>query len=299
VQQRTRSRLAVVAVAAAAIGCTGSSGAGNQVHADASPVDAGAGGASGQPDGSCAGAIVCEDFEEAGVGHAPSGWLATMNGGTIAVDTTRAWSGAQSVMFSAAAASGYRSALLGWTRSLPTSSSIVFGRMMFWLDSAPTDSVHWTFVDGYGVVPDGGYHAVYRYGGQLPVTADDGGFAGSQMMASYDTPDSYNATPSGPASDCYEHGGRVVPVQTWTCVEWEFDGTSDTMRMWLDGAEATDLAVVGTGDGCTQQPDGFEWTAPRFQRIDVGWESYQADDARTIWIDDVALSTARIGCPSH
>lgn len=256
------------------------------------------GGAQG-PDGSCAGAILCEDFEEAGVGSPPAGWLATINGGTIAVDTTRARSGVHSVRFSAAAATGYRSLLMGWQRSLPTSTNLVFGRMMFWLDSAPASSVHWTFVDGYGLVPDAGYHAVYRYGGQLPLTAADGGFLGSQMMANYDTPDSYNATPSGPPSDCYQHAqGRVVPVQAWTCLEWEFDGTTDTMRMWIDGAEAPDMTVLQTGTGCVQQPAGFEWTAPRFQRIDVGWESYQADDARTLWIDDVALATSRIGCPS-
>jgi hypothetical protein len=29
----------------------------------------------------------------------------------------------------------------------------------------------------------------------------------------------------------------------------------------------------------------------------VGWESYQADAARTIWLDDVAIGRTRIGCP--
>ncbi|HZU82546.1 MAG TPA: hypothetical protein VE987_06505 [Polyangiaceae bacterium] len=265
------------------------------ILADASALDAG----QPAPDGSCAGAILCEDFEEAGVGSPPAGWLTTMNGGTVAVDATRARSGAHSVMFSAAAATGFRSVLMGWQRSLPTPANVVFGRMMFWLDSAPTNTVHWTFVDGTGLVPDGGYHAVYRYGGQLPLTAADGGFLGNQMMANYDTPDSYKSSPVGPASDCYQHAqGRVVPVQTWTCLEWEFDGAADTMHMWIDGVEAPDLTVLQTGTGCTQQPSGFEWTAPRFQRIDLGWESYQADDARTIWIDDVALATSRIGCPS-
>ncbi len=55
--------------------------------------------------------------------------------------------------------------------------------------------------------------------------------------------------------------------------------------------------MTGTGQGCVNQTGPFLWSAPSFDRIDLGWESCQTDDARNLWIDDVAISTTKIGCP--
>ena len=240
-------------------------------------------------------ALFCDDFESYAVGAPPGArWTANQNGGAVAVDTTHVHSGAKAVKLSANAATGYRSVMLTLADKslLPVAGNVVYGRMMFWLDSAPATSVHWTFIDGTGLVPGQSYHAVYRYGGQLPIAA------GSQLMANYDTPDSYQTPPVGPSSDCWLHANQeVVPVATWTCAEWAFDTDHDTMHFWQNGAELTDLAMTGTGQGCVNQPATFPWLAPTVEQIDLGWESYQADSARTIWIDDVALGTKRLGCP--
>jgi hypothetical protein len=247
--------------------------------------------------GGCAGAIVCDDFERYAVGAAPGApWQVATTSGTVTVDSTRASSGNKSIKVVAPVSTGYRSAMLRLTGAgLPTSTNVVYGRMMFWLDSAPPTSVHWTFIDGSGLVPGMNYHSVYRYGGQLPIPLADGG-TGSQLMASYDTVDSYTGV--GPSSDCWHHShARAVPIGEWTCAEWEFDGPNDTLRFWINGNSAPDLTVASTGDGCISQPATYVWTAPSFQQIDVGWESYQADAARTIWIDDVAIGAAPIGCP--
>lgn len=246
------------------------------------------------------GTFVCDDFERYGLGAAPSApWTAATNTGTVAVDATRAYSGAHSVKVTAPAATGYRSVMLRIAGGglLPVAGNAVYGRMMFWLDSSPSMTVHWTFVDGSGIVPGAtAYHAAYRYGGQLPLTGADGGFLGSQLMASYDTTDSYTGV--GPSTDCFQHSkGRPVPVGVWTCIEWQFDGPNDTTRFWLNGAAVPDLTVAHTGAGCVSQPAGYEWASPTISQLDVGWESYQADGARTMWIDDVAYGTTRIGCP--
>jgi hypothetical protein len=170
-----------------------------------------------------------------------------------------------------------------------------YGRMMFRLESAPTASVHWTIIEGSGLIAGQGYHALYRYGGQLPVMQGTT-FVGSQLMANYETPDSYSGT--GPSSDCWFHSNKVVvPVATWSCVEWQFDGPNNTMRLWLDGTAVSSLTVTGVGQGCVNQPATYPWTAPTFDRLDLGWESYQQDDARTFYIDDVVISTTKIGCP--
>jgi hypothetical protein len=251
------------------------------------------------------GAIFCDDFESYAAGHAPGGsWSAKTTLGTVAVDGTQHRSGSKAVKFTTQAKTtdGIKTAFmhLGGAAIFPVPDNVLYGRMMFQLEAAPEASVHWTIIQGSGVVPGQSYHAYYRYGGQLPVLADDGTtFLGSQLMANYDTPDSYPiGSGTGPASDCWHHASKtVIPTGRWACIEWKFDGAQNQMSLWLDGAPLPDLTVNGTGDGCVNAPADFPWTAPAFDHLDLGWESYQADDARTFWIDDVVVSSAPIGCP--
>ena len=267
----------------------------------------GQGGETGQgghsnTDPACTGAIYCDDFDGYKAGDLPGGkWTANANGGKIAVDSSKAYRGTQSVKISADKSAGYRSIMLALKdKSLlpPTAGNVVYGRMMFWLDSAPEGDVHWTFIDGQGPVAGKGYSAVYRYGGQHPIT-ENGMFKGNQMMANYETPGFYSTPPTAPNTDCYLHADKkVVPTGAWTCAEWHFDGPTSAMQFWMNGTEIPDLAVTKVGQGCSGPVgNGFEWTAPSFEQIDLGWESYQADDARTMWIDDVVISTTRVNCP--
>jgi len=53
------------------------------------------------------------------------------------------------------------------------------------------------------------------------------------------------------------------------------------------GFETTDARAV----------PGYVWAGPTFAQLDMGWESYIADDERTIWIDDVVISQTQVGCP--
>jgi hypothetical protein len=259
----------------------------------------GSGGSAGSAGDPCATALFCDDFEKYTTNQTPGApWSRqTSTGSTAVIDTAQFHSGAKSVKFVAAAGTGSKTAYLRLmsTSVLPVTPNIVYGRMMFRLESAPTGDVHWTFLEGSGQIAGQNYHALYRYGGQHPVM-NGSTFVGSQLMANYDTPDSYSGT--GPSSDCWKHANKVVvPVAKWSCAEWQFDGTTNTMRFWLDGAAVDTLTVTGTGEGCVNQPSNYVWTAPTFDRMDLGWESYQQDDARTIWIDDVVLSKTRVGCP--
>jgi hypothetical protein len=281
-------------------GSAGSAGGGGTTGSSGSVGTAGnsgPGGAAG--DDPCATALFCDDFEKYTVGQVPgTPWTRQVSSGsTVAVDGGQFHSGAKSVKLVAAAGSGGKSAYLRLmsTSVLPVMPNMFYGRMMFRLEAAPTGDVHWTLLEGSGVVPGQTYHALYRYGGQHPVM-NGTTFVGSQLMANYDTPDSYGG--NGPSSDCWKHANKVViPEGTWSCAEWQFDGTSNTMRLWIDGAAINDLTVAGTGSGCVNQPASYVWAAPTFDRMDLGWESYQQDTARTIWIDDVVLSKTKVGCP--
>jgi hypothetical protein len=255
----------------------------------------------GDDSAACASAIFCDGFEDAAVDVPPSGmWTATQNNGTVRVDASRPFRGTHAVKATtlATAVSGqtYKQAFIGLAGPpvIPLLDDKVYGRMMFYLESVPSTSLHWTIIDGKGLIPGQDYSATYRYGGQKPVSG------GSQWMANYDTTDFFGTPPKGPNTDCYQHAqGKVAPVGKWSCAEWYFDGQNNQMRFWLDGTELTDLAVNGTGEGCVGQPVGYPWTAPTFSRLDVGWESYAADEERSIWIDDVVISQTQVGCPAR
>lgn len=278
------------------------SGSGSAGTTSGGVAGSGAGAGPGGNDSAvCATATFCDDFESVTVGQVPAApWTVSQTNATVTVDSTRAFRGTQSVKASTVAtvagAPTYKRGFLGLTAApvIPLPEQRTYGRMMFYLESAPTTNVHWTFVDGTGLVAGQDYSATYRYGGQLPVAG------GNQLMANYDTTDFY-ATPSrGPQTDCYRHAnGVVVPVGKWSCAEWFFDGTNNQMRFWLDGMELTELQINQTGTGCVAPPNDRVWQAPVFSRIDVGWESYQADEARTIWIDDVVVSQQQVGCPAQ
>ncbi|WP_437646609.1 hypothetical protein [Sorangium sp. So ce362] len=266
---------------------------------------AGAGG-DGGGDSACAdGALLCDDFESYEAQGAPGGkWevYTAMEGSAVSVDTAMAYSGTKSIKVTTPESSGdnnYKSAMIQFkdATALPVEGNVIHGRMMYFLDAAPDTDVHWTIADGAGVVPGKEfegmpYTAVYRYGGQHPI---DGG---SQLMANYDTPGQWSSPPTAPATDCWHHAeGKVLPVGQWTCVEFSFDGPNNEMRFWLNGAEIAELKMSGTGQGCANGVESFEWTAPEFTSIGFGWESYQADEPRTMWIDDVVIGTEPIGCP--
>ena len=250
----------------------------------------------GEQGGGCGSALFCDDFEAYGDSGEPGGaWSVRVNDAVLTMDTTRAFSGTKSVKVSAAGGSGKVAYLvLGGAPVFPVEGNHFFGRMRVWLESTPADGVNWNFIEGEGVVPGAEYRAQYRYGGQHAIT-DGGTVLGSQLKANYETPDSYGGT--GPGSDCWKHADKVVlPVADWVCVEWEFDGPNDTMRLWLDGAAVESATMAGRGDGCVNASDDFPWTAPTFQELHLGWQAFQAGAERTLWIDDVALSTERVGC---
>jgi polysaccharide lyase-like protein len=286
-----RALSAVVAAAAVAAGC--SSDESSSKSSQPAPLIS-------APD-VCETALACESFDALPVDAAPSGvWSATQNLGSVRVDATRAYSGTQSVKATTVATEvAYKAALLGYRDPsvLPTSDNAHFGRVMFFLESAPEVTVHWTFLAGAGrsAPQEGyptGYDVLYRYGGQKPVAG------GSQLMASYETPGFYSTPPTGPDTDCHQDSAAVpMPVGRWACAEWRFDGATSEMQLWIDGTEVEGLHVIRNGTRCRTLPSDAPWIPPVFSRIDLGWESYQADVERAIWVDDFVLDARRIGCP--
>jgi hypothetical protein len=81
---------------------------------------------------------------------------------------------------------------------------------------------------------------------------------------------------------------------TLHCIEWWLDGQNHAMRVWLDDAEVTEFA---TSDWVAQDSQNgntnpqSDWS-PSYEAIRFGWEL----SGQTIYYDDIAIHTERIGC---
>ncbi|MFO0617741.1 MAG: hypothetical protein U0414_34425 [Polyangiaceae bacterium] len=239
-------------------------------------------GTGGAPQDPCAGRLLCDDFEDDTIGQAPGApWSVATNNGAVAIDGTHAHSGSRAVKV-ATGAGQYKQAFFATegAPAFPIAGNIVYGRMMIYMDATANDGVHWTMIQGSGpLAGHDGVTSFYRYGGM---------WAG-KMMANYET--------WGLSTDCWNNSEAVMPTGKWTCMEWKFDGPANDMHFWLDGKEISDLHVQDQGMGCGGHDLGDQWLAPTFEKMWLGWESYQNDDAREAWIDDVILDDAPIGCP--
>jgi hypothetical protein len=264
---------------------------GDAALADATtpPSDAADGDAaadSGPAPGDCAGALLCDDFESYDVGAPPTGpWTATTNRASIAVDETRAFSGARAVRFVTDGGDGtYRRAFIQVSGApvFPVAENTVYGRMMIYVAELPgTARVHWTNIQAEGPIPGrDGVTALYRYGGMN----DD------RWLANYET--------RGAGSDCWRNSASRMEAARWTCMEWRFSQPEDRMDLWVDGVAITDATVEDEGDGCVDSSWDGHWYGGAWDRMLLGWEHYQASIAHEVWIDDVALDDERIGCPA-
>ncbi len=239
---------------------------------------AGVAGASGGSDG-CSGALFCDDFE-AYTGTPGAPWAVKKNAqGSVTIDGAQHQSGTKAVKFTTSGAMAYQQAYISIDKIFPVAQNAFYGRIMIYTTKAPDDGVHWTMIQGEGVAAGGITRAEVRYGGQHQ----------QGLMANYDS--------AGKKSDCWQHSQTKMPEGKWACMEWYFEGATNTQKFWLDGKAIDDLTVVGQGDGCIAHDTSDQWIFPNFERVYLGWESYQTDPAREVWIDDVALGTSKIGCP--
>lgn len=236
----------------------------------------------GSPD-PCAGKLVCDDFEGAAAGQEPGGiWKTSKNNGSLVVDGIHARSGKQAVHVHTEAGQ-YKQAFFfnEGMPAFPIAGNVLHARMMIYMDQTANDGVHWTMMQGSGpIASKPGISALYRYGGMWK----------GAMMANYET---YNA-----GTDCWNNSNVTMPTGKWTCMEVTLDGPNNEMHFSLDGVDVPDLHVKQQGMGCVNHDLMDQWLAPTFDRMTFGWESYQQDDARDAWIDDVVIDDKPIGCPA-
>ncbi len=228
------------------------------------------------PGGDCKVARFCDDFESYATGQAPTGYGLRQKGGTLTIESSKAFSGTRSVYIKSDEGSAKTTALINVGRGiLPLPGNVVHGRMMVYLTATPQGNVHWDNTIWSGKLPGTDVKAQYAYGGHQ---------SGRFIVV-------YNP------HDCNAISQTPFPTGRWACLQWQFDGPSMTTRLWVDGKAIADQTVVGKTNRCMDR-SGAEWVAPTFDNAQFGWTNYQPSPVPIeMWMDDIAIDSKQIACP--
>ena len=227
----------------------------------------------------CTGTAFCDGFESQATGPVSGAWTvsnANCSGtGQATVDSAVTHSGTKSLRVDGRA--GYcNHVYVKPTRDLSGLGSVWYGRF-YVRHSTALPEAHVAFaalkdtVDGKDL----------RLGGQNSAL---------QWNRESDDATLPAQSPAGVAQS------RPLPTGQWNCVEFMVDGRG-LLSTWLNGAAVPGLQVDGVPTADIDQ----QWLArswqPRVSDLRLGWESYGVGDD-TLWFDDVALGSSRIGCLS-
>ena len=231
----------------------------------------------------CAGAayVVCEDFESTADGATPTGdWsLPTTNygTGTIAVASDFAARGSRALKVTIPSTGGTSAEKYLQRRNITALANGHFGRIFFRIQGPTTTAfVHWDLILGAG--PYMGSNRRIRWG----VTGTAVGTTNNNWAWIYNIEQ----------GDTGVEARTVHPtLNTWMCVEWQWDAANQRIRFYFNDAEATALHVD------TTLPNGTALQVPTFSTLSFGLAKYQTTNADLVfWIDEIALDTQRIGC---
>ncbi|MET8043742.1 cellulose-binding domain-containing protein [Micromonospora sp. NPDC005215] len=231
------------------------------------------------PPTGCAGAVLCDGFENQ-TGSAPSGDWTVVNpdcsgAGTATIDTATTHSGSRAVRINGAA--GYcNHVFIRSNKNLGSVGSVRYGRI--WVRHTTAQPTEHTTMMAMTDSADG--NKDLRIGGQ------NGALQWNRASDDATLPEQ---SPAGVAQSV------PLPTNRWACLEFMVDGSAGQLRTWLDGT-----AIAGlTADGVPTHDIDGQWYnrtwRPQLTDLKLGWESY-GGGADTLWYDDVAVGSSRIGC---
>ncbi len=223
------------------------------------------------------GLLLCEDFESGEIDGAI--WeIVESNGGSVAVVDDRPGLGIYSMRADLALDNGSDARIR--TRPgvvFPVPGNHVFGRALVWISAdALLGHRHGYFV------------AVTMLNGSVAEYRLDGTFYGDDPL--WDS--RYTHASVQQHGGLRKYGPDVVTEQ-WQCIEWEWNGANNEMRYWFDGVDAPQMTVDGSENPPYRAP-------PEFTTFGAGWRGFQAEagaSAYSVWVDEIALASERIGCP--
>jgi hypothetical protein len=239
----------------------------------------GAGGSAGTGSGDpCATAAICDDFE----GGMDAGWTIQPNSTPApVVDATKGAHGSSSSLKVDGTSS---QAFI--TFPVPGQAFYVRANMQFAQGTAQMTGHGW-FIVGADNITQGDANQM-RFGSsgnhghnEIDFNVYGDGCNGEKTQFS----DGASDGASGWTNTPYDR--VLLDADKWYCVEAFFNGPADEFQLWIDGTEVPGLHV-------TPATMCASW-APTYTHIKFGAGANSS--IGNIWYDDVAVSTARLGCP--
>jgi hypothetical protein len=204
-------------------------------------------------------ATLCEGFE-----NGLNAWTIVADTGTVTLDATHVHRGALAlkVHTSALVSGDYAEAAVSTTAGFPTSS--LYARAWIYVPS------------GF----DPGPASLMRVAqSSSPYSTADFQLEGSGLSTWSDLT----------GSQIYHGIAGVIAHDTWSCVEWQvLLSATGAMNVWLDGTAVAPLSL----------PEDLSSSPPPGEiEIGIAAQAISTDiGARDLWIDDVAIAGARVGC---
>lgn len=241
--------------------------------------------ATASPPSGCttAGLVFCDGFENQSTAVPSNRWsvysLDCSGTGTASIDSTKAHSGAKSA--EVVGFDGYCNHVFIRDTSDMGLAGPVWDVRFWVMHTTPLPTGHVTFV---AMNDSAAGNTDLRFGGQ------NGALMWNRQSDDQTLPDQ---SPTGVAQS------SALPVNTWTCVEYQVNGSTGALTTWLNGAQVAGLSENGTPVANVSDQwlagNGAHWR-PSLTDLKFGWESYGGGGDDTLWFDDIALSTGHIGC---
>jgi hypothetical protein len=206
--------------------------------------------------------LFCDDFE-----NGPSAWTAQTMGGTVAIDSARAYRGAYSLHAQTSSVPVQNTPqLVAAFKHEPSQAwpLPMFFRMFVYLRSPVPPSI--------GALVDMLENASPYPGIQLNFRPPDGFFGAT----------GYNGLDTD-----WSSSNDLLPTDSWVCVELEVEGPpTNVVHVFLAG---TELPAMQHALPAAVPPMGV---------LEVGLSFFRANTQpqADMWIDEVAVDAARIGC---
>jgi polysaccharide lyase-like protein len=244
---------------------------------------------------------LCDDFETGTVGSPPNSALWNVVGAkgcsgqasySITVDSAQSHSGTQSVKVSGGDSCG--PLMMNASAFSKLTGGEVYGR--FYTRFSTATPFHHSALMALGFAADAGPlgNNTKQY---LQFAAEEA--AGSSGVTGGMLDWNFNDL-TLPQKNSTGFGQTVYPPQSaWTCVEFHTSSSSGAIEAWVNAVAVPGMTYVPGTTVDTQVNSGWNSGRPMplsLQSIGFGWVDFSSS-ANTLWFDDIALSSARIGCP--
>lgn len=226
-----------------------------------------------------AGVQLCEDFESGNLDRAT--W--TVSGTAPVIDGIQHARGTHALHITQ---NGNGLSYIKETKTFPEPNDTYFGRVFVYFNSLPTPPgmtyAHWTIIAASGT----GVPGEIRVSGQLQSGNNLFG-VGTDNRTDGGTGDWTNSDKDPAGSP------RAVPLNQWLCIEWMHKGDTSETELWWDATLHPSLSTTSSIHGGNNVP----FLLPQFTNVWLGWQEYQTStEPFELWIDEIAIDTARIGC---